>query len=64
VKLEIFDLQGRQVRTLVNQRQQAGRYAMTWDGRNEQGQQAASGVYFYRIKAGKFVQTKKLTLVR
>ena len=64
VKLEIFDLMGRRVRKLVNQTQPAGRYAIAWDGRNEQGQQAASGVYFYRLRAGEFVQTKKLTLVK
>ncbi len=51
VKLQIFDMLGRQVRTLVNQTQQAGRYAITWDGRNEQGQQMASGTFIYRLQA-------------
>jgi len=64
VKLVIFDLVGRQVRTLVDQRQQAGRYAVTWDGRNEQGQSVASGVYLYQLRAGNFVQVRRMALVR
>jgi len=51
VKLEIFDMMGRRVRTLVNQRQSAGQYTMTWDGRNEQGETIASGVYLYQLRA-------------
>jgi hypothetical protein len=72
VKLVIFDLMGRQVRTLVDQRQPAGRHAITWDGRNEQGQAIASGVYIYQIRASDpsagagqaFVQTRRMALLR
>jgi hypothetical protein len=64
VKLVIFDLVGRRVRTLVDQRQQAGRYAITWDGRNEQGQVVSSGVYLYQLRAGNFVQVRRMALVR
>ncbi|MDZ7363850.1 MAG: T9SS type A sorting domain-containing protein [candidate division KSB1 bacterium] len=64
VKLDIYDLQGRQVRTLVNQRQPAGRYTITWNGRNEQGEALASGVYLYQLRAGNFVQTRRMALVR
>jgi len=72
VKLEIFNLLGRHVRTLVSQTQQAGRYAITWDGRNEQGQALASGVYLYQLHVadpvkggtGTFVQTRRMALVR
>ncbi|MDZ7292991.1 MAG: T9SS type A sorting domain-containing protein [candidate division KSB1 bacterium] len=64
VKLVIFDLMGRHVRTLVNQRQPAGRYTITWDGRNEQGEALASGVYLYQLRAGNFVQTRRMALVR
>jgi len=64
VELQIFDRLGRRVRTLVNQLQPAGRYAITWDGRNELGQAIASGVYFYRLRAGEFARTKKLTVVK
>jgi len=64
VQLAIFDLMGRRVRTLVQQKQQAGRYEMTWDGRNEQGLTLASGVYIYQLRAGTFTQARRMALVR
>ncbi len=64
VKLEIFDMLGRHVRTLVNKRQQTGRYAITWDGRNEQGQQVASGTFIYQLRAGNIVQSRRMSLLR
>jgi len=64
VRLKIFDVQGRHVRTLVNQPQPAGRYAITWDGRNERGESIASGVYLYQLRAGTFAQTRRMALVR
>ena len=64
VELMIFDVMGRRVRTLVRQHQQAGRYAITWDGRNEQGEVIASGVYLYQLRAGSFVQTRRMALAR
>jgi uncharacterized delta-60 repeat protein len=64
VKFMVFDMLGRQVRTLVNQTQPAGRYAVIWDGRNEQGQPVASGTFLYRLHAGNFVKTLRMALVR
>jgi len=72
VSIEIFDMLGRRVRTLVKTRQPAGRYAMVWDGRNEHGQIVASGVFIYQLRAGNpsagsgqgFVQSRKMLLVR
>ncbi len=64
VELTIFDVMGRRVRTLVQQHQQAGRYVVTWDGRNEQGQILSSGMFFYQLRAGSFMQTRKMALVR
>jgi hypothetical protein len=64
VKLIIFDMLGRRVRTLVDQTQQAGRYAVVWDGRNEQGQPVASGMFLYQLRAGNFVKTLRMALVR
>ncbi len=64
VKLEIFDVLGRRVRTLVQQRQPAGRYTITWNGRNEQGRQVASGVFIYKLSAGDFVQSRRMAFVR
>lgn len=64
VRLVIYDLKGRQVRTLVEQQQMAGRYAISWDGHNDQGEAVASGVFIYRLQAGEFTQVRKMTLLR
>ena len=64
VQLEIYNILGQKVRTLVNGVQSAGAYHATWDGRDRQGKPAASGIYVYRLKAGEFVVVKKLVLNR
>lgn len=50
VTLQVYDANGRLVRTLVNTRQKAGRYETVWDGKADNGQIVASGIYFYRLK--------------
>lgn len=62
--LRIYNILGEEVRELVNTIQLEGSYRVVWDGRNNQGKEVASGVYFYRLKAGDFVQTKKMILIR
>jgi hypothetical protein len=64
VTLEIFDALGQKVRTLVNEITNAGRYSVTWDGRNSSGVTATSGIYFYKIKAAKYSDVKKMMLLR
>jgi cyclomaltodextrinase / maltogenic alpha-amylase / neopullulanase len=59
VSLKIYDVLGREVQTLVNERQAAGQYSVLF---NASG--LASGVYFYRLQAGNFVQTKKMMLLK
>lgn len=60
VKIVIYDILGRQIKTLVNNEiKQAGRYTVEFNGT-----QFASGVYFYRIQAGDFVQVKKMVLIK
>ena len=59
VRLSVFDILGREVSVLVNERREAGAYEVKFDGSN-----LASGVYFYRLQAGSFVQTRKLLLLR
>ncbi len=64
VSLKIYDLQGRLVRTLLNQEMEAGSHRVAWDGRDERGNGAASGIYLYHIKAGNYVETRKMVLMR
>jgi hypothetical protein len=64
VTLEVYDLTGRLVRTLVSGQVEAGVHTMTWDGKDASGVQVASGVYLYRIQAGAFNQTNKMTLLK
>jgi hypothetical protein len=52
------------VRTLANETRSAGAYELKWDGRDERRQAVASGVYFYRLVAADFTQTKKMVLLK
>jgi subtilisin family serine protease len=64
VRLRVFDVVGREVATLVNEEQSAGVYRIEWDGKNGFGDPVATGVYFYRLESGSFVQTHKMLLLR
>ena len=59
VKLTIYDMLGREVETIVNEQLNAGSYEVNWDGTKY-----TSGVYYYRLNAGEFVETKKMILVK
>ncbi len=64
VRLDIYDASGRHVRQLVKGEQAAGTYTVSWDGRNALGQTVASGMYIYRLTAGKYNSIKKMILMR
>lgn len=64
VELEIFDLLGRKVRTLVDERRSPGSHLATWDGRDDRGVRVATGAYLYRLRTGAFVASRKLLLIR
>jgi len=64
VQIVVYNLLGQKVQTLVNGRQQAGAYTVRWEGVNEQNQAVPSGMYFLRMKAGKFVADRKLLLLK
>jgi len=64
VQLDIYDVLGQKVRTLVAGEQAAGHYKVAWDSRNERGLSVAAGVYFYRLEAGEFSHTRKLLLLK
>lgn len=64
VTLQIFDVAGRLVTTLVNETRDAGRYSTVWNGLSSRGDQVGSGVYFYRLSAGNDTITKKMVLLK
>jgi flagellar hook assembly protein FlgD len=64
VDLRIFDVRGALVKTLVSEHRAAGVHRVPWDGVNQQGNRVASGVYFYKLVAGPFTDTKKLTILK
>jgi hypothetical protein len=64
VTLRIYNLQGQLVRELLHEPRPAGAHTVMWDGRDDRGIVAASGIYFVRLESGKQVKINKLTLVR
>jgi len=64
VTLVVYNILGQKVRTLVKQPIEPGRHIVNWDGRNEKGQVVPSGLYFYRIKAGDYLASKRMLLLK
>ena len=64
VKLSVYDIMGRKVKTLVNSAQSAGYKVIVWDATNDQGSMVSAGMYFYAIEAGDFRKTKKMILLK
>ncbi len=64
VELKIYNILGQEIMTIVNGAQMAGEYRVQWNGRNAAGIAVPSGVYFYRLRAGGFIETKKMLLLR
>ena len=59
VQIKVYDVLGNEVATLVNEEKPAGVYEANWNAAN-----LSSGVYFYQIKAGNYVETKKMILMK
>ncbi len=64
VELAVYNLLGQKIRALVNQNQPAGVYSVPWDGKDDFGRAAASGVYLYQLTAGAFKETRKMLLLK
>jgi flagellar hook assembly protein FlgD len=62
--LDIFDVRGQLVRTLVSGTRPQGRHSIVWDGRTNLGAQVSSGIYFYRLNAAGDSETRKMTVLR
>jgi len=64
VSLKIYDVAGREVKTMIDEDFSAGVHSSKWDGRNDRNELVPSGVYFYRLTAGTFVEVKKALLLK
>jgi len=64
ITIEIFNIQGQKVQTLVNDFYKAGQYQVTWHGTDVQNHNVGSGVYFYQMKSDSFTQTRKMILMK
>jgi subtilisin family serine protease len=64
VRLAVYDVLGRQVRVLVDERQSAGRHTVPWNGHDESGRRMASGMYLARLVVGETTKVRKMTFVR
>jgi len=64
VHLNIYNIKGQLVRTLVNEIQNVGIHSIIWDGKNNDGRDLSSGIYLYRLKTEKYINTKKMLLLK
>jgi hypothetical protein len=64
VTIEIFNINGQKVRTLLDEIVPAGTHTVSWDATSDSGERVASGVYLYRLAAGELVTSKKMTLLK
>jgi tetrahydromethanopterin S-methyltransferase subunit B len=64
VVVNIYDMLGNKIRTLVNENKTAGYYSVVWNGLNDNGARISSGTYFYHIQAGTHNSTKKMLLIK
>jgi flagellar hook assembly protein FlgD len=65
VTLNIYNIKGQKVKSLLNEKLDAGTHQVMWDGKDENGKSATSGIYFYKLNAGgNFSQTKRMILLK
>ena len=64
VTLVVYNMLGKKIRTLVNEKQVIGRHTITWDGRDDNGKRVSSGIYMYKMNTQNFIKTKKMILIR
>jgi len=64
IEVAVYNLLGRRVRTIVDKTQEAGDYKVVWSGRDDFGKRVASGLYFYQVKAGEYVESRKMLLLK
>jgi flagellar hook assembly protein FlgD len=64
VVLKIYDMLGREIRTLVNNEMNAGKYSISWKGEDNNGNKVTSGIYIYKISAGNYSAARKMVVLK
>ncbi|MEA2095505.1 MAG: T9SS type A sorting domain-containing protein, partial [Candidatus Cloacimonadota bacterium] len=64
VSIEVFNIKGQKVKTLINEQTEAGDHTIVWDGTDNNSQQVSSGMYFYKMKSSNYTSTKKMILMK
>jgi len=64
VRIDIFNIRGQRVRTLVNNHYDVGRFRVEWNGTDDNGRSVGSGVYFYTMRTGEFTATKSMLMMK
>jgi len=64
VSIEVFNIRGQLVKTLINEHMTVGEHTLVWEGTNNNNQKASSGMYFYKMKSGNYSSTKKMILMK
>jgi FlgD Ig-like domain len=64
VRIDVYDMIGQHVTSLINTQMSAGKYNITWNGQDKNGSRVASGMYLYRMVAGNFTMTKKMLMIK
>lgn len=64
VELKVYNIYGRLIKTLVNELQKPGYYAVGWNGSDNAGKEVSNGIYLYRLEAGEYTETRKVVLMR
>ncbi len=64
VSIEVFNIKGQLVKTLINEHMTAGEHTLVWEGTNNNSQKVSSGMYFYKMKSGNYSSTKKMILMK
>jgi hypothetical protein len=64
ISINIYDVMGRKIKSLINMKQDAGYRSINWNAANDMGQPVSAGMYIYTIQAGGFRQTRKMVLLK
>jgi flagellar hook capping protein FlgD len=64
VRIDIFNILGQSIKTIVNKKLNKGVHEVTWKGLNKRGESVSGGIYFYKLKTSEFQQTKKMLLLK